>query len=197
MRLFRSDSVPGHSDLTLGAAVATTDELAHRLRKRRKLAGAIPGAFETYLAVRGVRTLALRLERAAATAGELAARLHGHPDVTEVRYPGLAGHPTHSVARSFMQSFGAVVSFDVQGGSRRADAVCRRLEIIQHATSLGAVESTIERRAAVPGQTHLPPGLLRLSIGCEHVRDLWADLAQALASTADTQGGSRRQESEH
>lgn len=83
-----------------------------------------------------------------------------------------------------MRSFGAMVSFDVHGGAARADAVCRSLEIIRHATSLGGVESTIERHAAVPGQTHLPPGLLRLSVGCEHVDDLWADLDQALAQTA-------------
>ena len=74
----------------------------------------------------------------------------------------------------------AVVSFDVQGGPERADAVCRSVRIIRHATSLGGVESTIERRAAIPGQTHLPPGLLRLSVGCEHPDDLWRDLEQAL-----------------
>ena len=79
-----------------------------------------------------------------------------------------------------MSGFGAVVSFDVVGGAERADAVCRDVRIIRHATSLGGVESTIERRAAVPGQTHLPPGLLRLSVGCEHPDDLWRDLGQAL-----------------
>jgi cystathionine gamma-synthase len=83
-----------------------------------------------------------------------------------------------------MRSFGAVVSFDVHGGADRADAMCRSLRIIRHATSLGGVESTIERRAAVPGQGHLPPGLLRLSVGIEHVDDLWADLDQALSQTA-------------
>jgi cystathionine gamma-synthase len=81
-----------------------------------------------------------------------------------------------------MAGFGGVVSFDVEGGAERADAVCAALRIIRHATSLGAVESTIERRAAVPGQTHLPPGLLRLSVGCEHPEDLWSDLQQALTT---------------
>jgi cystathionine gamma-synthase len=174
----------GHSDLLLGAAVARSDTLARRLRERRELAGAIPGALEAYLATRGVRTLALRLERASASAARLAEQLGDHPGVAVVRYPGLAGHPTHATARRFMRGFGAVVSFDVHGGPERADAVCRSLQIIRHATSFGGVESTIERRAAIPGQTHLPPGLLRLSVGCEHVGDLWADLDQALARTA-------------
>jgi cystathionine gamma-synthase len=123
----------------------------------------------------------VRLERASASAARLAERLGEHPSVEVVRYPGRPSHPTHATARRFMRGFGAVVSFDVHGGAERADAVCRSLRIIRHATSLGGVESTIERRAAIPGQTHLPPGLLRLSVGCEHVDDLWADLDQALS----------------
>ena len=174
----------GHSDLLLGAAVARSDALARRLRERRELAGATPGALEAYLATRGVRTLALRLERASASAARLTEQLGEHPEVPVVRYPGHDGHPTHATARRFMRGFGAVVPFDVHGGAERADAVCRSLRIIRHATSLGGVESTLERRAAIPGQTHLPPGLLRLSVGCEHVDDLWADLDQALARTA-------------
>jgi cystathionine gamma-synthase len=170
----------GHSDLLLGAAVAKDDELARRLRQRRVLAGATPGSLETYLAVRGMRTLHLRLERATATAHELAIRLERHPEVTVVRYPGLPTHPTHSTAQRFMRSFGAMISFDVRGDAARADAICQSLQIIGHATSLGSVESTIERRAAVPGQEHLPPTLLRLSVGCENVEDLWADLDRAL-----------------
>ena len=82
-----------------------------------------------------------------------------------------------------MQSYGAMISFDVLGDAGRADAVCRSLEIIQHATSLGSVESTVERRAAVPGQEHLPPTLLRLSVGCEDVEDLWSDIESALKTT--------------
>jgi cystathionine gamma-synthase len=170
----------GHSDLLLGAVVAASGERARQLRERRELAGATPGALEAYLAVRGMRTLALRLQRASATAAELAERLARHAEVTVVRYPGRPDHPTHATARSFMSGFGAVVSFDVQGGAERADAICRSVRIIRHATSLGGVESTLERRAAVPGQTHLPPGLLRLSVGCEHPDDLWRDLQQVL-----------------
>jgi len=127
-----------------------------------------------------MRTLPLRRERASATAADLADRLAGHPEVAVVRHPGRPDHPTHAVARSFMSGFGAVISFDVHVGAQRADAVCRSVRIIRHATGLGGVESTIERRAAVPGQTHPPPGLLRLSVGCEHPDDLWRDLQQAL-----------------
>ena len=170
----------GHSDLLLGAVVAASSEHARQLRERRELAGATPGALEAYLAVRGMRTLPLRFKRASASAAELADRLAQHPEVELVRYPGRPDHPTHATARSFMSGFGAVISFDVDGGAERADAVCRSVRIIRHATSLGGVESTIERRAAVPGQTHLPPGLLRLSVGCEHPGDLWRELQQAL-----------------
>lgn len=170
----------GHSDLLLGAVVAASEDNVRRLRERRELAGATPGALEAYLAVRGVRTLPLRLQRASASAAGLADRLAQHPEVRIVRYPGRPDHPTHATARSFMSGFGAVVSFDVRGGGDRADAVCRSVQIIRHATSLGGVESTIERRAAVPGQTHLPAGLLRLSVGCEHPDDLWRDLQHAI-----------------
>ena len=170
----------GHSDLLLGAIVAACGERARQLRERRELAGATPGALESYLAVRGIRTLPLRLGRASATAAELAQRLAGHPEVAVVRYPGRPDHPTHAIARGFMSGFGAVVTFDVRGGAERADAVCRSVRIIRHATSLGGVESSIERRAAVCGQTHLPSGLLRLSVGCEDPGDLWRDLERAL-----------------
>ncbi len=170
----------GHSDLLLGAVVASSGEHARHLRERRKLAGATPGALEAYLVIRGIRTLPLRLQRASASAADLADRLAQHPEVEVVRYPGRPDHPTHATARSFMSGFGAVVSFDVHGGAQRADAVCRSVQIIRHATSLGGVESTMERRAAIPGQTHLPPGLLRLSVGCEHPEDLWRDLEHAL-----------------
>jgi len=101
-----------------------------------------------------------------------------------VRYPGLPSHPTHAVAKRVLRGFGTIVSFDVAGGADAADAVCRRTRLIRHATSLGAVESTMERRAAVPGQQHIPPALLRLSVGIEDVNDLIADLDSALSSAA-------------
>lgn len=174
----------GHSDLLLGAVIAASGARAGHLRERRELGGATPGALEAYLAVRGMRTLPLRLQRASASAAQLADRLAQHPETELVRYPGRLDHPTHETARGFMLGFGAVVSFDVLGGADGAEAVCRSVRVIRHATSLGGVESTIERRAAIPGQTHLPPGLLRLSVGCEHPDDLWRDLDQALTPPA-------------
>lgn len=172
--------IGGHSDLLSGVATTNHSELFESLHKSRELGGATPGALEAYLAVRGIRTLALRLQRAQATAQVLAERLVTHPQVSLVRYPGLASHPTHGVARRLLRGFGTVLSFDLKGSSQQADAVCRQVQLIRHATSLGAVESTMERRAAVPGQQHLPPTLLRLSVGIEDAEDLWSDLSQAL-----------------
>ena len=177
-------SLGGHSDL-LGGIVSVRDEkqLA-AVRHARELAGATPGALEVFLAVRGCRTLALRLERAQQNAMTLAERLAKHPNVTVTRYPGLASHPTHAAARRQFKGFGTIISFDVRGAARAADAVCEGMELIEHATSLGSVESTIERRARYAGQEHLPPALLRLSVGIEAVEDLWADLDQALRKAA-------------
>jgi cystathionine gamma-synthase len=110
----------------------------------------------------------------------LADRLGEHSSVARTRYPGLKSHPTHSIARAQLKGYGTIISFDVRGDAAAADNVCLRVRLIQHATSLGAVESTIERRAAIPGQQHLPPSLLRLSVGIENVEDLWADLDAAL-----------------
>jgi cystathionine gamma-synthase len=172
--------IGGHSDLLGGVATARQPALVAALRQSRELAGATPGALETFLAVRGARTLAVRLERAQQNAMVLAERLADHPEVLITRYPGLPTHPTHDAARRQLNGFGTIISFDVRGGADAADAVCARLQLIQHATSLGAVESTIERRASVAGQEHLPPSLLRLSVGIEAVEDLWADLDRAL-----------------
>jgi len=173
--------IGGHSDLLGGVVTVRDPALLAALRHTRELAGATPGTLETFLAVRGARTLAVRLERAQRNAMMLAERLGSHPQVLITRYPGLPSHPTHEAARRHMSGFGTIISFDIRGGAEAADAVCARLQLIQHATSLGAVESTIERRASVPGQEHLPPSLLRLSVGIEAVDDLWADLEQALA----------------
>jgi cystathionine gamma-synthase len=180
----------GHSDLLLGITVAADPAVAADLRRSRTLAGATPGALEVYLALRGIRTLAVRLDWAQRSAQELAQRLSEHPAVTRVGYPGLADHPGHQIAALQMRGFGAVLAFDVADAAT-ADRVCDRLRIISSATSLGGVESTIERRAKLPGQEHIPPGLLRLSVGCEHVEDLWRDLADALAdATGDARDGS-------
>jgi cystathionine gamma-synthase len=110
----------------------------------------------------------------------LSERLQKHPLVAQVRYPGLPSHPTHAIARRVLKGFGSIISFDLLGGADVADEVCRQIRLIRHATSLGAVESTMERRAAVPGQEHLPPSLLRLSVGIENADDLWLDIESAL-----------------
>jgi cystathionine gamma-synthase len=173
--------IGGHSDLLLGAVVARREQDHARLVRRRQVAGATPGALECFLALRGARTLALRLRHAQDSAGELAQRLQAHPAVARVRYPGLPDDPHHASAAKQMAGFGAVVSFEVADAAR-ADAVCAGVEIVSHATSLGGVESTIERRAKLPGQEHVPAGLVRLSVGCEHLEDLWADLDAALGA---------------
>ena len=174
--------IGGHSDLLAGVATTQDTVMWHALRKSRELAGATPGTLEAFLAVRGARTLALRLERAQATAMLLAEQLEKHPQVTRVRYPGLPSHPTHAIAKRVLKGFGTIISFDLAGGAEFADAVCRSTGLIRHATSLGAVESTMERRAAIPGQGHLPPSLLRLSVGIEDAEDLWGDLEGAIGA---------------
>jgi cystathionine gamma-synthase len=174
--------IGGHSDLLAGLVTVTRNDLLAALRKSRELHGATPGALESFLAIRGARTMALRVERAQANAIILAERLSSHSGVACTRFPGLSTHPTHSIARTQLKGYGTIISFDICGDAAAADAVCSRVRLIQHATSLGAVESTIERRASIPGQEHLPPSLLRLSVGVENAEDLWADLDAALQS---------------
>jgi len=176
----------GHSDLLMGVLVTRAPELGEALRARRDMTGAVPGALEAFLALRGVRTLALRMERAQSNALELAQRLAAHPRVTRVRYPGLVTDPWHERASRLHKGYGAMVSFEVAGTAEDAEAVCHRVELIVHATSLGGVETLIERRAryAVDAARGAPPTLLRMSVGIEHVEDLWADLSGALASIA-------------
>lgn len=155
----------GHSDLLLGVAVTRSEEWLENLRRRRSRHGAVPGPFEAWLALRGLRTLPVRFERASASAAELCERLAAHDAVADVRYPG----------------FGTVVAFEVVGGADAADAVVSRLHLVVSGTSLGGVESLIERRNKWEGEEHVPPGFLRLSVGLEHVEDLWEDLAEALS----------------
>jgi cystathionine gamma-synthase len=159
----------GHSDVVLGATVVPDTErgrrIGERLLRHRTLHGAIAGPLEVYLALRGLRTLALRFERASANAAELASRLGGHPGVTRVRYPGV----------------GAILSVDVAGDEEAAERVCDATRLWLHSTSLGGVESQLERRRRHPSEPEsVPPNLLRLSVGIEHVDDLWSDLDQAL-----------------
>jgi len=176
----------GHSDLQLGAAVTRDEALLTELLDRREHYGAIPGPMEAFLALRGIRTIGVRMERAQASAAELARRLSGHPRVTRVRYPGLPADPGHAVAARQMKGFGAMLSFEVMGGAEAAEAVCARVQVLTHATSLGGVETLIERRHKWRGEEATPPSLLRLSVGCENVEDLWADLDQALGASDRT-----------
>lgn len=172
--------IGGHSDLLTGIVSTNNDTLFKAFQKTRELLGATPGGLETFLAIRGVRTMHIRLERAQQNAMQLAERLENNPNIAKVRFPGLASHPSHAIAKDQLGGFGTIISFDSKGNSHNADAVCKNVRLIQHATSLGAVESTIERRAAIPGQDHLPATLLRLSVGIENVKDLWDDLDQAI-----------------
>ena len=155
----------GHSDLLLGAAVVGDPALAERLVTHRGRHGAVPGAFEAWLALRGLRTLHVRMQRAQANAATLAERLAGHRTVTQVHYPGT----------------GAMVSMEVAGDGATADRVCASTTIWVNATSLGGVESSLERRRRWPGEsTDVPETLIRLSVGIEDVDDMWADLSAAL-----------------
>ncbi len=192
--------IGGHSDLLAGVVTTRDERLWSALVMSRTLNGATPGTLEAYLATRGARTLGVRLRQAQTTAGLLAQRLEAHPHVAKVRYPGLPSHPTHEVARRVLDGFGSMISFDLDpvaaGGGRAddgalarraaafADDVCGGVTLIRHATSLGSVESTMERRAAVHGQEHLPPSLIRLSVGIEDADDLWADLDTAIEGAA-------------
>jgi cystathionine gamma-synthase len=172
----------GHSDLVMGVLVAGSADIAQRLRLRRGLTGAVPGALESYLALRGLRTLAVRMQRAQANAVELAQRLDAHPAVIRVRFPGLPSDPGHELATRLHNGYGAMLAFEVAGTAEDAERVCESVRLITHATSLGGVETLIERRArhAIDASHGTPPTLLRLSVGIEHVEDIWADLAQAL-----------------
>ncbi len=159
--------IAGHSDVLLGVAVTGRADLHGHLLRHRILHGAIPGPFETWLALRGIRTLQVRLDRSCAGAAELASRLADHPAVSRVRYPG----------------FGGIVSIEVTGGPAHATRVEESVQVWLPATSLGGVESLIERRRRIPTEpTTVPQELLRLSVGMEDVNDLWRDLDAALRS---------------
>jgi len=178
----------GHSDLLAGVISTQDERLWQALRVARELSGATPGALEAYLAVRGARTLALRLKQAQQNAMFLAERLERHPLVARVLYPGSPSHPTHATARRLLRGFGSVITFEVRGGADCAERVCRSVTLIRHATSLGGVESTIQRRAGFPGHEHRLPSMLRLSVGIEDPEDLWADLDGAIRSAASESG---------
>jgi cystathionine gamma-synthase len=176
-------SLAGHSDVLLGIVVTTDDAYYDRLLRTRTLVGSIPGPFEAWLALRGLRTLALRVKQSQASALQLAIRLATHPAVTSVRYPGLPDDPGHEIATRQMDGYGALVAFETVGDAATAEAFCERVELITHATSLGGVETLVERRRRWPEERpDIPENLIRLSVGIEDVEDLWNDLDQALNS---------------
>jgi cystathionine gamma-synthase len=163
--------ISGHSDVLLGLVVTGDDEVFRALDERRRTVGALPGTLEAWLALRGLRTMALRVERATANARELARRLEEHPAVDRVRYPG----------------FGAIIAIEVAGGADAADVVTRSTDLWVHATSLGGVESSLERRRRWAGEpATIPESLIRLSVGIENVDDLWTDLSAALDASVSS-----------
>jgi cystathionine gamma-synthase len=172
----------GHSDVLLGAVVTRLDDgkTFEALDAVRRSLGAAPGPMEAYLALRGLRTLPLRLAQAQASAQILAERLVGHKHVQRVRFPGLATDPGHDVARRTMLGFGSLISIDL-ADAKTAEAFVEGCSLWGFATSLGGVESTMERRRRWGAELlSVPEGLVRMSVGIEHVEDLWADLAHAL-----------------
>lgn len=174
----------GHSDALLGLLVGRDPALMSRLHGVRSLHGAAPGTMETYLVLRGLRTLPLRLTAAQSNAQVLAERLAAHPAVSRVRYPGLPDDPGHAVASRTMAGFGSLLSIELADGPTAVTFI-QALALWVHATSLGGVESMLERRRRWAGElATVSEGLVRLSVGVEHVEDLWADLAQALERAA-------------
>ncbi|MEE6282256.1 trans-sulfuration enzyme family protein [Georgenia sp. MJ170] len=177
----------GHSDVVLGAAVTNDPEIYRQIRLARDIGGGIAGPWETWLALRGLRTLALRVERSQANAVTLAHRLAEHPDVLTVNHPSMATHPQHRRATAQMTGYGSILTLRPRGGVAAADALASAVRLWVPATSLGGVESSLERRRRFTSEaTTVPDDLLRLSVGIEDVEDLWTDLSDALRSAAAT-----------
>jgi cystathionine gamma-synthase len=178
----------GHSDVVGGALVVDDDVLAERLRYFQNAIGGVAGPFDAWLVLRGLRTLAVRMERHCDNAEKVAAFLTEHPRVAEVYYPGLGSHPGHGVAQQQMRRYGGMVSFRVAEGEEAAVEVCGRTEVFTLGESLGGVESLIEHpgrmtHASVAGtELEVPADLIRLSVGIEDADDLIADLERALSA---------------
>jgi len=172
----------GHGDVMGGVlAFAQDSELAQACHGLRLLGGATASPFAAWMILRGVRSLPARMEWHCRNALALAGALEAHPRVSVVHYPGLPSHPQHAIAAKQMRAFGGVLSFEVAGGREAALAVAARLRLFTNATSLGSTESLVEHRHSIEGAASTtPPGLLRLSVGLEHVDDLRDDLLQAL-----------------
>lgn len=178
--------IGGHSDVVGGALITNDRDLDDAFAFLQNGAGAVPGPFDAYLTMRGLKTLVLRMQRHSENALAVAEFLAGHPSVSEVLYPGLPGHPQHEIAARQMRDFGGMVSVRMRGGRRAAEELCARTRVFILAESLGGVESLIELPAAMThastagSQLEVPDDLVRLSVGIEDAADLLADLEQAL-----------------
>ena len=176
----------GHSDVIGGALITDDSELDEQVAFLQNGAGAVPGPFDAWLTLRGIKTLAVRMERHCDNAERVVAGLQAHPAVTGVRYPGLATHRGHEIAAKQMRRFGGIVSFSVEGGVSAALAVCARTRVFTLAESLGGVESLIEHpgrmthASTVGTQLEVPANLIRLSVGIEDAEDLLDDILTAL-----------------
>jgi cystathionine gamma-synthase len=179
--------IGGHSDVVGGALVTDDEELDAAFAFLQNGAGAVPGPFDAYLTLRGLKTLVLRMQRHSENATAVAEFLAGHPAVDKVLYPGLPGHPGHDVAERQMRGFGGMVSVRMRGGRAAAEKLCAGTETFILAESLGGVESLIEHPGAMThastagSQLEVPDDLVRLSVGIEDIDDLLEDLKQALA----------------
>ncbi|MFF8839828.1 cystathionine gamma-synthase [Streptomyces sp. NPDC015130] len=176
----------GHSDVVGGALVTADEALGEELAYHQNAMGAVAGPFDSWIVLRGIKTLAVRMDRHSENAAKIVEMLTQHPKVTQVLYPGLPEHPGHEVAAKQMRSFGGMISFRVEGGEEAAVEVCNRAQLFTLGESLGGVESLIEHpgrmtHASVAGSAlEVPADLVRLSVGIENVEDLLADLRQAL-----------------
>ncbi|CAM5401059.1 cystathionine gamma-synthase [Streptomyces tanashiensis] len=176
----------GHSDVVGGALVTADEALGEELAYHQNAMGAVAGPFDSWIVLRGIKTLAVRMDRHSENATKIAEMLTQHPKVTQVLYPGLPEHPGHEIAAKQMRSFGGMISFRVQGGEEAAVEVCNRAQLFTLGESLGGVESLIEHpgrmtHASVAGSAlEVPADLVRISVGIENVDDLLADLRQAL-----------------
>ncbi len=179
--------IGGHSDVVGGAIITSHEQAYERLKFLQNAAGAVPGAFDSWLVLRGVKTLAVRMREHERNAFEVARFLEQHPAVERVFYPGLPSHPQYELARQQMQCFGGMISLILCGGEAAGREMVRRTKLFTLAESLGGVESLIEMPAAMThasvtgSKLEVPAGLVRLSVGIEEVADLLADLKQALA----------------
>ncbi len=179
--------IGGHSDVVGGAIITSHEQAYERLKFLQNAAGAVPGAFDSWLVLRGVKTLAVRMREHERNAFEVARFLEQHPAVERVIYPGLPSHPQYELARQQMQCFGGMISLILCGGEAAGREMVRRTKLFTLAESLGGVESLIEMPAAMThasvtgSKLEVPAGLVRLSVGIEEVADLLADLKQALA----------------